>query len=1170
MAKKLENIIKSNVMSPQSDTFTVKNAEGEIDTSATVLVQNKITYIPKVSVIIPVYNVERYLRECIDSVVNQTLKEIEIICVDDGSTDTSLDILKQYAARDNRITIITQTNLCAGVARNAGLSQAKGEYLSFLDSDDFFEPNMLEEVYLKIKEKQADEILFNTYLYDDTLHEDKAVEWTLDVKNVPELFNYSHVPEKIFKLSNCWVWNRLYKTEFIKSNGIRFQKLGCANDTYFSCIATVLASSITYLDKRYVHYRVNRQQFQNVTSFSFRHKFPTDLLICFHSVYLKLKQLGVYETVKKSYLQVAVEHIIWSEKAFADNEELHTKFITYLAENYKETFQDKPPFSNNTLNKKYTYLRNILVDYGTFNEIPRRVYYVWGANEPKRDEVLKCIRSWEQFLPDYEIVEINDDSTKYFNFAHELETNTWFKTVYERKMWAYVADYIRMKTLYENGGIYFDTDVSVVKNMDDFLHEKAFVGMQSSSKDGSGDWVEPAICGAQKNNPFIGKIVSFYDELIWKEPIYTMPHLFNYYLRDYNIFPFPEKNKQKIIKLPDISIYPERYFIPYRFRDEYRPECIEKDTHTIHWWGSSWVKPHIQYFLQNKHLLSNPKITVIICVYNVEPYLRQCLDSVINQTLKDIEIICVNDESPDNSLAILQEYAAKDDRIVIIDQKNCGLSESRNHAMKIAHGRYLLFLDSDDYIDLTTMEKLYNYAVDNYLDLLSFSGYNFINGINELQDNEYWNYNFLPEGFDCNCFNHKDCIDFICKMPVSSCLTMYRREFIQNNNFEFPKGLCYEDNVFYTKALLKASRCGILKEKLYYRRIHDQAITQNWDKHYRDYLQIIDILLSYIKDNNPNLYFQYKDSYLTRAQNIFKDFNEENKNKYLKPLRKLLLKHKNSVNSTRTKPSLLKSYLGFICYRSGLNSLRIEYIENILKSLRIDIKNTGAQSNNVIISVDNGYVKQPAWFIDALGSGKIIEGCCDKNKILIRAVKDGLLKIDFRGQNILYDNKRVPVWIDYKSIKIDGKEILDAPVAAWHDKPFHYEMPVKDGQEIILEIEQQYHEYVEDVLKDVVSKVCAGNNFITDNIGTLFDKLKKKIPVIDIETYKQRELSNCVSKIKEQLTPCRIDIKNIGNENNTIEINGLRDFVSTTKFLTDENGIGKMIQNTEMANQIKI
>ena len=119
----------------------------------------------KVSVIIPVYNVEPYLKQCMDSVVGQTLKDIEIICVDDGSTDGSLDILREYAAEDNRIQIIEQKNAGAGAARNNGMRHATGKYLSFLDSDDFFEPRMLEKAYDLAEKDQADFVAYKSDQY---------------------------------------------------------------------------------------------------------------------------------------------------------------------------------------------------------------------------------------------------------------------------------------------------------------------------------------------------------------------------------------------------------------------------------------------------------------------------------------------------------------------------------------------------------------------------------------------------------------------------------------------------------------------------------------------------------------------------------------------------------------------------------------------------------------------------------------------------------------------------------------------------------------------------------------------------------------------------------------------------------------------------------------------
>lgn len=248
--------------------------------------------------------------------------------------------------------------------------------------------------------------------------------------------------------------------------------------------------------------------------------------------------------------------------------------------------------------------------------IPKRIFYVWGINDPKKRDVQVCIQTWRQVMPDYEIIELNEDNKKYFDYEKELKENKWFRTIYENKMWAYVADYIRIKVLYEHGGIYFDTDVSAVRPLDKFLKDKCFVGMQNQ------EYVEPAILGAEKHNDFLGKVLNFYNNDIWKLPIFTMPQIFQHFLKqEYNATIFPEKQDQNIIKLSDITLYPEKFFIPFRYQSEFTPECVEKDTHTIHWFGGSWVKPQIIDWLMNKHI--NPDADILHT--EVPTWIRFCL-----------------------------------------------------------------------------------------------------------------------------------------------------------------------------------------------------------------------------------------------------------------------------------------------------------------------------------------------------------------------------------------------------------------------------------------------------------------------------------------------------------------------------------------------------------------
>ena len=238
--------------------------------------------------------------------------------------------------------------------------------------------------------------------------------------------------------------------------------------------------------------------------------------------------------------------------------------------------------------------------------IPKRIFYVWSAFEPKKRDVLACMQSWYMLCSDYEIIEINEKSNQYFNFQEELKNNKWFHTVFKKQMWAYVADYIRIKVLYDNGGIYLDTDVSVLKNFDRFLFDPAFVGIQDNAIDGKFDNVEPAILGSKKSNSILESLLKIYEKDIWEMPIYSMPDLFRYVLKKTykdDMQAFKEKKRQTVVKYPDIFIYPEGVFIPFRYGENFSQSCITSQTHTIHWWGASWIKRDVLFFLKNKHKL---------------------------------------------------------------------------------------------------------------------------------------------------------------------------------------------------------------------------------------------------------------------------------------------------------------------------------------------------------------------------------------------------------------------------------------------------------------------------------------------------------------------------------------------------------------------------------------
>ena len=204
----------------------------------------------KVSVIIPVYNSAQYLTKCIESMLNQTLKEIEIICVDDGSTDESLAIIKNYKKLDSRIKILTQENKYAGVARNNGMRIAKGEYLFFVDSDDFSSDTLLEKVYFKGKDTNADVVFFGAKQYHEETNTYTDANWYFNRKRLPQkdVFNKYDVPDEIFNITSVAPWTKVFRREFVQNEKLQYQALKNSNDLYFVMLAECIADRITFLN----------------------------------------------------------------------------------------------------------------------------------------------------------------------------------------------------------------------------------------------------------------------------------------------------------------------------------------------------------------------------------------------------------------------------------------------------------------------------------------------------------------------------------------------------------------------------------------------------------------------------------------------------------------------------------------------------------------------------------------------------------------------------------------------------------------------------------------------------------------------------------------------------------------------------------------------------------
>lgn len=210
--------------------------------------------IPAISIIIPVYNTEEYIPQCLDSIINQEFKDIEVICVNDGSTDSSKEILDFYAAKDKRIKVIHQENQGVSAARNNGIEAARGEYIMFADADDWLEPNIFEELYRKISCDNSDILIFSHY--NVFSKKKKAYDLSKDCKcNIVNYDNLDDLLEKVLYIPAV-CWNKVCATSYLKNNNLKFDtNYSLSEDNLFWYDILSKYPKISIINRNYYNYR---------------------------------------------------------------------------------------------------------------------------------------------------------------------------------------------------------------------------------------------------------------------------------------------------------------------------------------------------------------------------------------------------------------------------------------------------------------------------------------------------------------------------------------------------------------------------------------------------------------------------------------------------------------------------------------------------------------------------------------------------------------------------------------------------------------------------------------------------------------------------------------------------------------------------------------------------
>lgn len=271
-----------------------------------------------------------------------------------------------------------------------------------------------------------------------------------------------------------------------------------------------------------------------------------------------------------------------------------------------------------------------------------------------------------------------------------------------------------------------------------------------------------------------------------------------------------------------------------------------------------------------------PKVSIIVPVYNVEKYLNRCVESLLHQTLKEIEIILVDDESPDNSPKLCDDYASKDSRIKVIHKKNEGLGCARNSGLEIASGEYVAFIDSDDFIDTNAYFITYNKAIENDLDICYFRHCRFSSVSSVFQSKTY--------NKEIYFLSRKDIDNFLLEMvgssdksygsekfSMSACMAIYRTSKLKEYNIRFKseRKIASEDLVFHIQLLPHINRIGYLPNVFYYYFFNPNSITTNYSiEKYNRLMRLLD----YVR-NELSIHYDwnvFKNSYIRQILRVYR------------------------------------------------------------------------------------------------------------------------------------------------------------------------------------------------------------------------------------------------------------------------------------------------------------
>lgn len=320
----------------------------------------------KLSIVVPVYNVENYLGECLESVFKQSFQDYEIICVNDGSTDNSLSILEKYKTKHNNIRIVNQTNHGLGYARNVGIEMASGDYVAFLDSDDFIHKDMFLDMVNCIEKNNADICISNPYIYEHNNGVRYPYRKMLDFYRLSLLGCFKAIDYPIV-FSYIAAWDKIYKRSFLLKNNIRFPINRIYEDALFTYQVLAYAKGVCAVKDCYYFYRKN-SGISITDKEKINDNYKKDFLTNSKEIKDFLKKMNIYDTVSSVFIKY-VFHDGLFHHAYATTKVFFKEFFDSMVNLLDSNDYD---VINKTRIKKYVWYSDVLKN-NKFKECKKRI-----------------------------------------------------------------------------------------------------------------------------------------------------------------------------------------------------------------------------------------------------------------------------------------------------------------------------------------------------------------------------------------------------------------------------------------------------------------------------------------------------------------------------------------------------------------------------------------------------------------------------------------------------------------------------------------------------------------------------------------------------------------------------------------------------------------------------